>query len=338
MPDKKHFKGFLKASDTPGTGTAVFATLNKVDLDGDVTLPGAFGDGQTAKLQPAHDWKAPNMGFAKIRESGNDVIADFSFYLEMQSAKDWHESMKQNFAHGVPQEFSYGFDVVDREFGTFEGKSVRFLKKMRVFEVSPVLLGAGINTRLTDIKSADGEKAVRGSWESTQEALRSAAIAVLVPEGRDGYAYIVGTFSNTVIVNVYFYDGDHEDLYYEFDWSIGSDGNPVLSNQREVMLETVVRLKNLKFADHVARVLGDNHSLIVRSKAHAALRMKEGRTLSQASRDRLTSHLDQLNNIRTDLEGLLAETAPVVADDSKAIESLFLQFLETDARVQSLLR
>ena len=45
-----------------------------------------------------------------------------------------------------------------------------------------------------------------------------------------------------------------------------------------------------------------------RVKALAAVRAKEGRTLSTANRDRLKRHLDLLSEIRSDIEGLLADT------------------------------
>ena len=37
--------------------------------------------------------------------------------------------------------------------GTVEGKAVQFLKKLKVHEVSPVLLGAGIGTQTLSVKS-----------------------------------------------------------------------------------------------------------------------------------------------------------------------------------------
>jgi hypothetical protein len=141
----------IKAADA-GKGQFVFATFNVIDRDGDVTLPGAFGT-QVAKLVGAHDWKAPSIGVVKISERGEEAVADFEVNMEMPSAVEWFKSMKFNFDHGVRQEASYGFDVRDSSFGQHNGQHVRFLKQMDVFEVSPVMIGAGIGTRLTDIKS-----------------------------------------------------------------------------------------------------------------------------------------------------------------------------------------
>ena len=51
------------------------------------------------------------------------------------------------------QEWSYGYAVLDGPSGLFEGKRVRELRKLDVFEVSPVLKGAGVGTSTLAIKS-----------------------------------------------------------------------------------------------------------------------------------------------------------------------------------------
>jgi len=134
-----------------GAGRAVFITLNAIDSDQDVTLPGAVGS-QVAKFVGAHAWEKPNIGAVKCSEKGSEVLADFQFYLEMASAKEWYFSLRGNYEFGVPQELSYGFDILDSERGTFQGKSVRFLKKLRIIEVSPVMKGAGVGTRVLELK------------------------------------------------------------------------------------------------------------------------------------------------------------------------------------------
>ncbi len=162
----------LKALGDDGTGTAVIATLDVIDLDGDVTLAGAFGSGQVAKFLPAHDWGSVPLGVATIKEVGDDVHADFQLNLDIQAAKDWHEAMKFSLSKGVRQEFSYGFKIRDSGFGEFEGQQVRFLKDLEVLEISPVVQGAGIGTELLSVKDhkslpfADQIKAVVQSVEA----------------------------------------------------------------------------------------------------------------------------------------------------------------------------
>lgn len=143
----------LKALDADGKGLAVIATLGVIDKDGDVILAGAFGE-QTVKVVPAHDWMHVPLGKAVIRESGNEAVAEFALNLDIQAAKDWHSSLKQDLADPPSiQEWSFGFTVKEQELGQFDGQDVRFLKELDVHEISPVMLGAGINTRTLAIKS-----------------------------------------------------------------------------------------------------------------------------------------------------------------------------------------
>ncbi len=151
----------IKALDDAGTGTALIATLNVEDSDGDVTLPGAFGN-QHAKMIPAHDWQHVPLGKAEIREEGNEVLADFKLNLNIEAARDWHEALKHDMANGPPlQEWSYGFAIEEAGFGDFGGHEVRFLKKLKVREISPVIVGAGVGTRTVSVKGAEGSESLK---------------------------------------------------------------------------------------------------------------------------------------------------------------------------------
>ena len=102
MPEIKKYSAGLKQVEGEGRGLAVFATLNVIDRDQDVTLPGAFGN-QKAKLAQAHRGDSPNIGMAEIREVGNEALADMKFYLDMPEAQSWYSALKNNFENGVPQ-------------------------------------------------------------------------------------------------------------------------------------------------------------------------------------------------------------------------------------------
>jgi hypothetical protein len=138
-----------------GEGSARIAQFNVIDSDGDVTLPGAFGE-QHVNMLPAHDRMAPRLGKAILKEVGNFAVADFKFNLapEAVTAKEWHSSLVFDQKNGQPlQEWSYGFRIVDSSFGEFENQQVRFLKGLKVHEISPVLRGAGVGTETLAIKS-----------------------------------------------------------------------------------------------------------------------------------------------------------------------------------------
>ncbi|MCQ4575410.1 MAG: HK97 family phage prohead protease [Candidatus Brocadiales bacterium] len=148
--ERKNFK--LKELTDKGEGSAIIATLNVIDSDGDVTLPGAFGV-QTVKVLPAHNWMNVPLGKAVTREKDDKVIADFQLNLDIPDAKDWYSALKFDLEHGESiQEWSYGYNVKEHEEGEHNGQQVRFLKLIEAFEISPVLKGAGVGTQTLMVK------------------------------------------------------------------------------------------------------------------------------------------------------------------------------------------
>ena len=145
--DRKSLPPFEVKDESQGLVQAVFATLNVKDKDDDVTLPGAFKNGQEVVISAyGHKtWEgAPPVGKGVIREVGNQAVFDGQFFLDTAAGRDTFAVVKHL---GPKQEWSYGYDVNKSDRGEHEGKSVRFLKDMDVYEVSPVLRGAGEGTR-----------------------------------------------------------------------------------------------------------------------------------------------------------------------------------------------
>lgn len=137
-----------------GEVTAVFATLNVVDSDKDVTRPGAFENGAKVRISAyGHkSWEGMlPVGKGTIREVGNEAILEGRFFLDTVAGRETFTVVKALGEDGL-QEWSYGFDVISSEPGEFNGQKVRFLNKLKVHEVSPVLLGAGVGTRVLAAK------------------------------------------------------------------------------------------------------------------------------------------------------------------------------------------
>ena len=136
-----------------GLATARFATLNVRDLDGDVTLPAAFGEQTVLLADWAHDRRSPSIGRADIREEGDQALGDISFNLKMMRGNEAYQSVAMS---EELQEWSYAYQIPEGGAyqGDFEGQQVRFLKTIKVIHLSPVEQGAGINTATLDIKSA----------------------------------------------------------------------------------------------------------------------------------------------------------------------------------------
>ena len=158
---RKTFAAELKL-DGAGEGTfeAVFATMDVIDKDRDLTEPGAFGRQDVIISQYNHgSWregvKALPIGVGVISERGNEAIINGEFDLSDEDAKKTYEKIKYLQAKGRVQEWSYSLPEIDYEMRDIDGERIRILKKIKVNEVSPVLMGAGVNTRLLDIKSGD---------------------------------------------------------------------------------------------------------------------------------------------------------------------------------------
>lgn len=166
---RKDFKLHAKDVSPDGTFKCVFATMGVEDKDGDVTLPGFFGK-QACVVVPVHDWNHVPIGKATIMESGNEAVAVGKFNLDIPAAKDWFAAMQFDMAEGQPlMEWSYGFKVLEGggQPGAVGDKRVRFLGPLgdgtpgcKVYEVSPVLVGAGEKTRTLAAKVSgdDGKK------------------------------------------------------------------------------------------------------------------------------------------------------------------------------------
>lgn len=143
----------LKAdSDQTGAFEATFATLNVIDRDKDVTVKGAFQDGQEVRIARwGHNWSDLPVGRGVIHADDERAWVDGQFFMDTAHGLDTYKTVK---ALGDLQEWSYGFDITKWSVGEFEGQQVRFLEGLDVFEVSPVMLGAGIGTRTEAIKAA----------------------------------------------------------------------------------------------------------------------------------------------------------------------------------------
>jgi hypothetical protein len=156
MKQTKQYQGriqFKADSDETGEFTCEFATLNVKDHDGDVTVPGAFHDGQETIIEAwNHTYDQLPVGKAVIHEVGSKARAEGDFFLNTQGGLEHYRVVKQL---GALQEWSYTFEIEKSEQGAFDGEKVRLLRGLDVWGVAPVQRGAGIDTRTVAIK---GEK------------------------------------------------------------------------------------------------------------------------------------------------------------------------------------
>jgi len=149
--ERKTYRARLefKAGET-GEFVARFATLGVVDHDGDVTKSGAFETGQETLIEAwNHNYGELPVGKAIIGEDDEMALAEGAFFLDTLGGQEHYRTVKHL---GDLQEWSYTFRIIESEPGKFDGRPVRFLKKLDVIGVAPVDRGAGINTGTVVIK------------------------------------------------------------------------------------------------------------------------------------------------------------------------------------------
>lgn len=152
----KAFSARLKLLGEPGQFEAIFSRFNVVDKHGDVTLPGAFTEGQAVRISSwGHKWQDLPVGRGTIHQTATHAYVKGRFFLDTTGGRETYQTVK-NLSPDL-QEWSYGYDVLESEPGAFQSQKVTFLKKLTVFEVSPVLIGAGVDTMTTAIKSAGSD-------------------------------------------------------------------------------------------------------------------------------------------------------------------------------------
>ena len=150
----------ITKATSSGEFEAVIATLGVVDSDGDIIVPGAFGNA-TVSIMPAHNHGSVPLGKATMQDRGDKAVAVGKFNLDIQSGKEWHSALKLDLENPPSvQEWSFGFRVLDSEDDMRDGEPVRILKRLDVMEISPVLRGAGVNTHTLAVKSGNDDRTI----------------------------------------------------------------------------------------------------------------------------------------------------------------------------------
>ncbi|MFF8403831.1 HK97 family phage prohead protease [Streptomyces sp. NPDC015684] len=168
-----------------GTVSAMFSVYSMIDSDLDVVLPGAIADGKSVVISAYnHSSWGPSLPVGKgvLRVNAQGAICDATFF-KSQAAQDTFEVIQ---ALGPLQQWSYGFNVLDSEMGEFQGRRVRFLKSLDVFEVSPVLLGANSAAHTVSVSPGKSLAEIRDSVMRQQlEDVRNRAVLRDIADGHD---------------------------------------------------------------------------------------------------------------------------------------------------------
>ena len=151
-------------SDDTGSVTARFATLEVPDSYDTIMARGAFGEQKVLLSGYNHAaWgtagffgggvpgDAP-VGRGSIREDGNEAIFEGEFWLDTDPGRNTYIAIKRA---AELQEWSFGFFVLDEEVEERDGEEYERYTKIDVREVSPVIVGGGVNTGTIDIRGGE---------------------------------------------------------------------------------------------------------------------------------------------------------------------------------------
>lgn len=128
-----------------------------IDKDRDVSLKGSMPEGKRILISAYGHSSWPERGAmlpagaGVIHEDGDKALVQGQFNLKTTSGRDHYETVKDA---GDIQEWSHGYTILDAKPGQWAGESAQIIKSFDVYEISPVLIGAGNETATLAIKGA----------------------------------------------------------------------------------------------------------------------------------------------------------------------------------------
>ncbi len=146
-----------------GQFTAVVSVFGNVDVYGDMVMPGAFKDtlaewaesGDPIPVLYSHNSGDPdyNIGHvltAEETDEGLQILAQLDIESDTGKARQVHRLLTGKRV----KQFSFAYDVLDGAPVEQDGQSIYELRKMKLYDVGPTLIGANQETRLIGAKDA----------------------------------------------------------------------------------------------------------------------------------------------------------------------------------------
>ena len=250
---------------------AVFSLFDTIDSDNDVTKANALRSGYTGNKVPLvwnHDWsKVIGRG---IIETDNQKAVFKGYFLDTEAGKEAYETVK---AMQDMQQFSYGFQVMKSSKGKHidskgEEVPVRVLEDVKVWEVSPVLVGAQQNSFVQALKSG---------LESFDEEIET-------PEQQENEKKKHCTYA--------------DDGKCMKDNKVSSETDASISKSSQ---------QGMRLGEQAVASLEELKAFTERIEDLASLRNSEKKTLSSKSTEMISKYLSGLNAIYIKLDDVLAE-------------------------------
>ena len=253
---------------------AVFSLFDTIDSDNDVTKANSLRSGYTGNKVPLvwnHDWsKVIGRG---IIETDNQKAVFKGYFLNTEAGKEAYETVK---AMQDMQQFSYGFQVLKSSKGTHidskgEEVPVRVLEDVKVWEVSPVLVGAQQNSFVQALKS-----------------------------GLQTYDDV-----DTEFEEVKEEESKYGKCTYEKDGKCAKEKDLKISSATDASISS--SQQGMRLGEHAVASLEELKAFTERIEDLASLRNSEKKTLSSKSTEMISTYLSGLNAIYIKLDDVLAE-------------------------------
>ncbi len=143
-----------KSLDESGCFAGYASMFNVVDFVGDIILPGAFKstieEKRPIKLLWQHDNTQPIGIITKITEDTKGLYIEGKIMLELAKGKEAFDLMSL----GIIDSLSIGFQVED----FFYHNSIRYIKKLKLWEISIVTFPANIKAKITKVYNSSLKK------------------------------------------------------------------------------------------------------------------------------------------------------------------------------------
>jgi len=292
-PDDLSFKNApieLKEDGDTRYIEAVFSLFETIDSDNDVTKANALRSGYTGNKVPLvwnHDWsKVIGRG---VIETDNQKAVFKGYFLNTEAGKEAYETVK---AMQDMQQFSYGFQVMKSTKGTHidskgEEVPVRVLEDVKVWEVSPVLVGAQQNSFVQALKSG------------------------------------LQTFDDVDTEFEEVKQEDEESKYgkctYEKDGKCAKEKDLKISSATDASISS--SQQGMRLGEHAVTSLEELKAFTERIEDLALLRNSEKKTLSSKSTELIAKYLQGVSSIYNRLDDALADYGyDPVKDDELFLE------------------
>lgn len=333
MNRTKTAHGHLRIKDAAeGTFEAVFATLNVVDLDGDLLKATSFTEGQAVVISAYGHASHPHLarlpvGKGRIEVRDDTAVVVGKFFLDTTDGRDTWTVVKSLFDDETGeslQEWSFNLRDVEEHKETLDGKRVNVIDSVRVKEACPVLEGSGIDTR-TLIAKAKASEDVKQAASDLERQLRSAGQELWSSD--DVYVWLEDwdVDTNTAVFSVY--DDGETLMSVEFT----RESNAVTLSDEIVEVARVVTYapkSGQRFVEQTKSVVSEVRALVERAAQVVSMRSAQGNApLSGKSVEVLTDLDTSLDKLR---ELLSEPAAPAPVDPSFATADAMLAIAEME--------